>query len=357
MSNVLLMNYNDYIENSKNIKEYKKGKKNKISENNFIIPDFSEFIFILQNNYNLNQLKKIAKHYKIKVSGNKNELNNRIYSHLVTYYYSSIIQKNARRYIIQKFIKLNNHSIIKKKECVNDTDFLTMEDLSDLPIYKFFTYFDTQDQKLYGFDIISIYNLFKKSRTEKQDFVNNPYTNMKFPSELFVNINQFIKLSKIIGFSVNLNSIDEENEHTIDEDDIEGRVKEIFHTIDSHGNYTSSSWFTELNNRQLVKFIKELQDIWCYRAQLSEETKRNICPPHGNPFRSSFISQRPIQLLTVNDSFLQKFTVEIIENMINHSIDRDSSALGCFYVLGALTLVSPDAANSLSWLYQSVIHI
>ena len=161
----------------------------------------------------------------------------------------------------------------------------------------------------------------------------------------------------MLGFSVNLNSIDEENEHTIDEDDIEGRIKEIFNTIDSHGNYTCSSWFTDLNNRQLVKFIKELQDIWCYRAQLTEETKRNICPPHGNPFRSSYITHRPIQLLNINDTFLQKFTIEVIENMINHSIDRDSSALGCLYVLGALTLVSPDAANSLSWLYQSVIHI
>jgi hypothetical protein len=357
MSNVLLMNYNNYIENSKNIKEYKKAKKNKISESNFTIPECSEFIFILQNNYNLNQLKKIAKHYKIKLSGNKNELNNRIYSHLMTYYYSSIIQKNARKYIIQKYIKLNNHSIIKKKECLNDTDFLTMENLSDLPIYKFFTYFDRQDQKLYGFDIISIYNLFIKSKREKQDYVNNPYTNIKFPSELFIRINNFIKLSKMLGFSINLNSIDEENEHTIDEDDIEGRIKEIFNTIDSHGNYTCSSWFTELNNRQLVKFIKELQDIWCYRAQLTEETKRKVCPPHGNPFRSSYITHRPIQLLNINDTFLQKFTIEVIENMINHSIDRDSSALGCLYVLGALTLVSPDAANSLSWLYQSVIHI
>ena len=46
-----------------------------------------------------------------------------------------------------------------------------------------------------------------------------------------------------------------------------------------------------------------------------------------------------------------------MENMINNSVDRDSSSLGCFYVLGALTLVNAEAANAMAWLYQSVIHI
>ena len=30
--------------------------------------------------------------------------------------------------------------------------------------------------------------------------------------------------------------------------------------------------------------MRELADLWHYRANLSQEVKREICPPHGNPF-------------------------------------------------------------------------
>ncbi|RZD40890.1 MAG: hypothetical protein CXT73_05985 [Methanobacteriota archaeon] len=356
MNNVFKMNYDKYIENSKIINDIKKSKKSKVSDNDFHIPDFTEYILILQNNYNVNQLKKIAKSYKIKVSGNKNELTTRIYSFLMISNYSIIIQKHARKYILQKFITLNNHSISKKLNCVNDTDFLSMSELSNLPISHFFTYFDEENKQLYGFDIVSIYNLYIKAANEKQKKINNPYTNIPFPNNLFNKINHFIKFAKTLKFSINLNSIDEENENIIDDDDIDMRIQAVFHKMDSLGNYTCSLWFTELNNVNILKFIRELQDIWSYRAQLSEETKRRICPPNGNPFASSYILRTPMSLLNINGTFLRKLAVQIIENMINNGVDRDSCSLGCFYVLGALTLVSPEAANTMSWLYQSVVH-
>jgi hypothetical protein len=356
MNNVFQMNYDKYIENSKSINDIKKSKKCKINDTDFHIPDFTEYVLILQNNYNVNQLKKIAKSYKIKISGNKNELTTRIYSFLMISNYSIIIQKHARKYILQKFIKLNNHSITKKLSCVNDTDFLSMNELSKLHVSHFFTYFDEQNHQLYGFDIVSIYNLYIKASNEKQKIVNNPYTNIPFPNDLFNKINHFIKFSKTLQFYINLNSIDEENETIIDEDDIDMRIQAVFHKMDALGNYTCSSWFTNLNNVNILKFIRELQDIWSYRAQLTEETKRRICPPHGNPFRSSYILRTPMSMLNINGVFLKKVAVQIIENMINSGIDRDSCSLGCFYVLGALTLVSPEAANTMSWLYQSVVH-
>ena len=44
--------------------------------------------------------------------------------------------------------------------------------------------------------------------------------------------------------------------------------------MDSLGNYTDSKWFTDLNKFNLIKFLKELLDIWNYRANLSLETKK-----------------------------------------------------------------------------------
>jgi hypothetical protein len=46
--------------------------------------------------------------------------------------------------------------------------------------------------------------------------------------------------------------------------------------------------------------------------------------------------------------------LEVLEKLVNTGVDKDSKSLGAYYVLGALTLVNPDAATSLPWLFQSV---
>ena len=62
----------------------------KVSDENVIIPTVNNYEILNKYNYNLAQLKKIAKTYKIKISGNKNELSGRVYSYL---YFSSFIIK------------------------------------------------------------------------------------------------------------------------------------------------------------------------------------------------------------------------------------------------------------------------
>ena len=82
-----------WIKNSlyKNIKFKKPDKRNKISEDDFIIPSMHEWHLMTEINYNCSQLKKIAKHYKQKVSGNKNELVRRIINFLKYSQYVIII--------------------------------------------------------------------------------------------------------------------------------------------------------------------------------------------------------------------------------------------------------------------------
>jgi hypothetical protein len=62
----------------------------KISEENISIPTVNNYDEMTRYNYNVNQLKLIAKNYKLKISGNKNQLLTRIYSFL---YFSSYIIK------------------------------------------------------------------------------------------------------------------------------------------------------------------------------------------------------------------------------------------------------------------------
>jgi hypothetical protein len=57
-------------------------------------------------------------------------------------------------------------------------------------------------------------------------------------------------------------------------------------------------------------------------------------------------------MLEINQLFYNVLT--ILENFVNSGINNESRRLGAYYVLGALTLVSEDAATSLPWLYDAV---
>ena len=135
------------------------------------------------------------------------------------------------------------------------------------------------------------------------------------------------------------------------EKQLELRAIDLFQVINTLGNYTNHSWFIDLDKIRLIKFCRELYDIWVHRAQISNETKLRIYP-NGNPFRNYFNSS-----LTINNTLyeLRKIAIEISENLVYYGIDNDDKNLGAYYVLSALTLQNSEAANALPWLYQSVM--
>jgi hypothetical protein len=64
------------------------------------------------------------------------------------------------------------------------------------------------------------------------------------------------------------------------------------------------------------------------------------------------------QLQTIeNLDDVRKYNLEILEKFVNSGVDRDNKCLGTYYVLGALTLVSEDAATSLPWLFEAAYHM
>src|SRR5210317_1541039 len=104
----------------------------------------------------------------------------------------------------------------------------------------------------------------------------------------------------------------------------------------------------ELNLYGLSKFMKELIDVWDYRAQLTSETRYNIFPGElGYPFRIN----RNIFNGTIET--VRKTVLKMISKFITSGVNRESQSLAVFYVLGALTIVSKSAAENLPWLFES----
>jgi hypothetical protein len=321
----------------------------KVENDTLCVPKFNEYDMILQYNYNIPQLKTIATHYKLKIGGNKTQLVTRIYSFLHLSHFITRIQKRIRGHLQRKYNKLHGPGFKNKNVCTNTTDFFTMDPLSELPNSQFYS-FEDADGFIYGFDLLSIYNLIYKCDGQ----IKNPYNRLPISSENIEKLRSLIRLSRVLKIHI-CTEIKNINDEISIKKSIELRALALFQNIDALGNYSNATWFLKLNKQQLIKMMRELIDIWSYRAPLSIETKKAICPPLGNPF-SRFIQFHQFQSIENIDE-IRKYILEILEKFVNSGIDRDNKCLGAYYVLGALTLVSEDAATSLPWLYQAVCYM
>jgi hypothetical protein len=290
-------------------------------------------------------LKSFSKHYKLKTTGNKEQLIGRIYSYLYFSCYIIKIQKIFRKSLVIKYKKLHGPACLNRKKCTNTDDFVSMESIEEINFHQFISYKDI-DNFIYGFDITSLHNLFLRSPDE----IRNPYNRNKIPEFVFKNISSIIRLGKILNININL-KFEDDTKNLQNEKLIELRAFALFQNIDALGNYSNANWFLSLNRNKLIRFIRELIYFWNDRLQLSNETKRNISPPYGNPFRNLNFNYI---ILEENLWNVKKVIIEVLEKLVNIGTDKDSKALGAYYVLGALTLVNSDAATSLPWLFQSV---
>ena len=103
-------------------------------------------------------------------------------------------------------------------------------------------------------------------------------------------------------------------------------------------------------NLKQIKFIRELYDIWNYRANLQQDVKNNI-----SNFRDPFLNLNISAIANMSRERLNHIVLTIIERFVYSGINEESRVLGSYYVLCALTLVSSSAAEALPWLYNSVI--
>ena len=199
---------------------------------------------------------------------------------------------------------------------------------------------------IYGFDIISIYNLVLKNSNK----LENPFNTKIITNDIVLKLIEIIRLTKILKIELDLNyeKIDNFNEKKL----LDFRILELFQNIDSLGNYSNLNWFNNLNKCLLIIFFKELYDIWNYRAMLTYEVKIKICPPFGDPFRNISFNINNINLCNYN--IIKKTLVNIMYNFVNKGINNEYRSLGASYILCGLTLVNEEAAEALPHLYWSV---
>jgi hypothetical protein len=326
---------------------YTSKKLEKKDTDLYYVPKYNEYNLLLNFNYNVQQLKLFAKTYKLKITGNKQQLVSRIYSHLYLSTQIMKIQKLIRGYLIRKYNNIHGPASKNRLLCNNTFDFLSMDKLTTIQNEQFFSFKD-KDGFIYGFDILSLYNLIYKCN----GIVKNPFNQQPLTSQVIENLKSFLRLSKILKINIST-EISDVTKVVTNKKSIELRTLSLFQHIDALGNYSNPQWFLILNKNQLIKFLRELIDIFHFRTNLTNEIKKAICPPSGNPFMINFHILQSLE----NLDDIRKIILEILEKIVNTGINKDYKSLGAYYVLGAITLVNNDAATSLPWLYEAAYHM
>jgi hypothetical protein len=358
---------------------------------------------ILMDSYTLPILKQVCKTYKLCISGRKQEVISRITSHFNKIRNTIVLQKYTRRYIVNIVMYNYKKNKLLKDLCVNDTDFSTLDPLSEVAPDHLYCYTDT-DKFTYGFNIISLIELLRNNHK-----ISNPYNRMSITRKQQNNIISVYNMSILINpsfkeykmyysLTINMHSRIPSRVQAMNrmapievmlfdyhpepssynnyhpqynlrlmsnpiqfaqyqqivltrQQPISVRINRLFTEIDRLGNYTQSAWFTDLTHLQYARLYRALYDIWNYRGQLSQELKMQICPFHG-PFEGIFpVSVRHLDL-SVDD--LKSACLIVFENMIYSGISNEIRQIGVMHSLTALTIVSTSARYALPWLFESM---
>lgn len=134
------------------------------------------------------ELKLVAKKYQLKVSGSKQVLIQRIQEYFDRENSCIRIQRTFRAHMVRYLFRNLGPAHRNRALCVNECDGCTLEPLSSVPFQRFFSCIDEKGF-VYGFDIISLLTLHKKSK------MSNPYTREPMSREM---VNKICTLGRLI---------------------------------------------------------------------------------------------------------------------------------------------------------------
>ena len=286
-------------------------------------------------------------------------------------------------WIVVHMTRLRGPGLTTRTECVNETDFSTLEPINDIPRENFFSYKDAKEF-IYGFDITSLVELMHQNvsfqnpynreifnSNTKKDIItlyklscmlvpNFKEENMKYNKMVCRNVNHARSGHQITrAYNPRINPIQTvemfaQYDHITRMRDrpISSRVSEVFMAMDRLGNYTNSEWFDRLDVRGYIRLYRHMYDIWYIRSGLSYETRSLICQ-YGCPFDGIFRSRMLYSELTHDQ--IKTACVIVFENLVYSGATEEYKTLGAFYSLSALTIVSSEARLAMPWLYEAVM--
>jgi hypothetical protein len=281
----------------------------------------------ISNNSN-NKTKNIGEIYKLNIKKlNTNKYNNDdILKKLI------ILQKYLKGYQLRKNIKLRGIAAINRKLINNETDFLTYDNIIDIPLKSFYSYKDSKGL-YWGFHVAT----FKELIVQK---MNNPYTTCPIEEYAIKTFGNLLNKS--------VEPIEIQKDFITDPYmKLQQKCIKVFQKMDELKQYTQCEWFLDLDILAYKKLYLEMEDIWNYRIGLSNIDKLRYIKSGPIFTLKSYIGKIKDRI-EIADILLNDFDRLVTEG--NTDADKTTAAL---WILTGLTIVSKKARDALPWLYQS----
>jgi hypothetical protein len=324
----------NYIHNLLNDKQNLLNKKFYNSKDNFILIKYI-LLFLLQNNknYNINDIIN-NKTKKFIIPLYLTLIKQHIYYNNYINYIIKI-QSVIRKIFIKKIFSLKGPALYNRNKSINCTDFYSCENINTIN-YNYFISYQDVDDKIYSFDVRSLNILISNSQ-------NNPYNRNIIPKNIINNSNILIKFLKNNNIIINY-----PEDNLTEQQLFNNKVITIFQKIDQFNYNTNINWFTSLSFNNLKQFWILLEDIWNWRANLTNQDKYKIIQNNNNLFKYFY------KLKTINDlKILQNYILDDINILISNGITHSDTSNGILYVLIALSNISIDCGSSMPWLLQN----
>lgn len=223
----------------------------------------------------------------------------------------------------------------------NVEDCGTLERLLEIPIEYYIQYQDATDNLWYGFDIRTLESILESKHPV------NPYNTKDLKSNEKLMACYSHKKSFLLE---NNRKMSHDSPKLTEEQRFSQFAIRVFQKFDELGQYTDTEWFTTLSLEQLKQFYHLANDMFDYRAQLTNEMKKNIVK-NGLIFHNfkSTISKFRI----IHTRILQVEILCEMERVIDEAVDKEFKILGMNLILSALVEVSHRASLALPHLVQS----
>ena len=240
------------------------------------------------------------------------------------------------RSIIQIQSYFRRWLIFRRKICSNDSDILTFTDKYDIPDKYFYIFHDKSSNKKYAYDIRTLVEIIN-SEYKSCPYTFRPFTNIEIETITH-------HTNKLTKYGVNISI---EKQKLSPEEEVEMKMKDVFHQINMLDNYTNHTWFKNLNLYQLMELYIKAQDIWVYRSEIPLEGKKKIV-------KNGIAFDIPIPIIKTFKTKirLQNIILDEFNRFTTEGVDRDEKKLGAILVLTGLVEVSHEAAEALPHLIQ-----
>ena len=248
--------------------------------------------------------------------------------------YIIYLQKKIKKKIDKDIDILRGPGFTNRKVCNNDTDFYSYDSIDDINDKYFYSYKDSNDF-IWFFDIRSLNKLIELKQP-------NPYTMKEIPKSIIEEVN---KLTEKLNMQEKDELINKKEIKRNKRQIIKQKTIDLFSDIDTLGNYCQPEWFLNLNVSLLKRLYRNLEDIWNYRLQITNEVKSRICPPNGLAFTTRvsdvmrYTSKETLQELILNE--IMKFS---------NAVTLEDKKLGYMYFIIGLGFVSKECLESHPWL-------